>query len=71
MQPDPRSIQTHSEATAFVVHDVPGFQVEFYPPSTSNLTFASCKVYGYPTTALVICIEQLDEGLVAGIMTAL
>ena len=56
-----------SDATAFVVNDAPGFQIE-YSPIDGDLVLEEddCRVYGTDTVALQICVKQTASGLVGG-----
>ena len=67
--PRPSSYQQFPAATAYVVNDAPGYQIEFYPISSSDpqLMTGDCQVFGTPFSALQICIKKVDSNLIAGI----
>ena len=71
--PRPGSYQQFPEATAYVVNDAPGYQIEFYPISSSDpqLMTGDCQVFGTPFSALQICIEKVDSHLIAGNISSL
>ena len=71
--PRPGSYQQFPAATAYVVNDAPGYQIEFYPISSSDpqLITGDCQVFGTPFSALQICIKKVDSNLIAGIFLRL
>ena len=61
----------HPEATALVVQNSVGYQIEFYSLSSSDsIAGAECKVYGYDnppdSVGIVICLKQSGNDLIAG-----
>jgi len=69
--PSPPTITGYNDANRFVVYDTPGYQVDFYSPTSTVVWSASdCKAYGVqsPTdlaSALGICLKQVGNDLVA------
>lgn len=57
----------YSQAAAFIVHDAPGFQMEFSNVA-ENITFETeeCKLYGVPSVAIQICIKQRRNSFYGG-----
>jgi hypothetical protein len=57
-----------SDATAFIVNDAPGYQIEFTPVTTQDLPLEGndCKIYGIPGAALQICAKAVGSELIGG-----
>jgi hypothetical protein len=57
-----------SDATAFIVNDAPGYQIEFTPVTTEDLPLEGndCKIYGIPGAALQICVKAVGSELIGG-----
>lgn len=57
----------NQEATAIVVSNLTGYQLEFYPPNDPDeLNGAACKAYGVDSVAILICLKQSGNNLLAG-----
>lgn len=71
VEPSSSTFQDHTDATAFIVDDSIGYQIEFYPPlSTDNLENAKCETYGIDTVnvsaAYILCMKQSGNDLIVG-----
>jgi hypothetical protein len=68
VSPNPYNVQDHPQVTGFVVHDAPGYQLEFASMTPPEASFRSsdCQLYGYHTAAIQICLSQSGNGYVAG-----
>jgi hypothetical protein len=69
--PSPDTFTDHQEATAFVINNSLGYQLEFYPfASTDNLTDAICSTYGTngvnDSSAIMLCMKQSSNDLLFG-----
>jgi len=69
--PSVTSFTQHPEASAFIVDNSLGYQIEFYPPTSVNeLDGALCKVYGWDwpdnSVGVEICLKQSGNDLLAG-----
>jgi hypothetical protein len=70
--PHTSSFTQHPEADGFVVDNSIGYQIEFYPLSSTNeLAGAICKVYGWEvpdnSAAVELCLKQSGNDLLAGL----
>lgn len=66
-QPQPPPIDVHPEATEFILDNTVGYQIELYPPSSiDELNNATCKIYGNNYVAVLICLKQSGNDLLAG-----
>ena len=67
LDPSADTFRDHPEATLFIVENSIGYQIDYYPPlSTDNLGGAECGTYGADYSALHICIKQSGHDLLAG-----
>jgi hypothetical protein len=59
--------ENYTEAGAFIVHDAPGFQMDFFSVS-ENVTFKTdeCHQYGIDAAAIQICIQRNGNNLIGG-----
>jgi len=64
----PAPSRRDASATALVVHDAPGVQIEFYEPSTSDpaLSTTDCRVYGYAGQGIQLCVKSVGNDFIAG-----
>jgi hypothetical protein len=69
VSPNPYALQDHPEADGFVVHDSPGYQMEFASLEQASFSSSDCQLYGYHTAAILICFAQSGNGHVAGYST--
>jgi hypothetical protein len=68
IEPNPASQTAHPEASGIVVYNTPGYQVEFYPLSSSDsLSLTDCTIYGWNSGAVQICVKQSGNDLITGI----
>jgi hypothetical protein len=63
------------EATALVIDNIPGYQLEFYPlDDVTELNDAACEAYGIDSAensvAVLICLKQSGNSLLAGFSTS-
>jgi hypothetical protein len=67
VDPSKDSFHNHPEATLFIVENSIGYQIDYYPPlSSDNMNGANCGTYETTETALNICIKQSGVDLLAG-----
>lgn len=57
-----------SDATAFIVNDAPGYQIEYSPVTSEDppLLEIDCQMYGMPFAALLICVKQVGNSMIGG-----
>ena len=58
------SDSSYPEAISYIQNDAPGYQLDFYPIDTAvnpAMTMEDCRIYGYNSMALNICIKQVNE----------
>jgi len=57
-----------TDATALVVIDAPGYQIDYteIPGNETTLLSSECQVYGMPFAALLICLKDTEDGLIGG-----
>jgi len=64
------SDSSYPEAISYIQNDAPGYQFDFYPIDTAfnpAMTMEDCRVYGYNSMALNICLKQVnDTSLLSG-----
>jgi hypothetical protein len=68
LKPDGSSLFTGTQPTdpVIIIHDAPGYQIEFW---TQNFTFdtsVDCQVYGLPVSALYACVAGRDGTVFSG-----
>jgi hypothetical protein len=67
LEPSAGKFRDHQEATLFIVKNSIGYQIDYYPPlSTDNLGGAQCGTYGATDIGLHLCIKQSGHDLLAG-----
>jgi len=67
IEPNPAGQTAHPEASGIVVYNTPGYQVEFYPLSSSDsLSLTDCTIYGWNSGAVQICVKQSGNDLITG-----
>jgi hypothetical protein len=75
LHPPPPSSNRNASATALVVHDAPGAQIEFYPPSKDDPTLytSNCQHYGNSDSAVQLCLQSVGNttnSFIAGLIHA-
>ena len=68
----PLTRANYSDATALLVNDAPGYQVEYSQVANdeSTLQDTDCQLYGMPWAALLICIKNATgSGLIGGALS--
>lgn len=70
---NPEPGRQNASATALVVHDAPGAQIEFYPVSSDDPTLSStdCHIYGYAGQGIQLCIKSAGKDFIAGLYPSL
>jgi len=65
---NPAPTRQNSSATALVVYDAPGAQIEFYPVSSEDPTLSTtdCHVYGYAGQGIQLCVKSVGNDFIAG-----
>lgn len=65
----PAPTRQNASATALVVHDAPGAQIEFYAmsPSDPPLSTTDCHVYGYAGQGIQLCVKSVGNDFIAGL----
>jgi hypothetical protein len=60
--------ENFTEANAYIVHDAPGYQIDYSPVLATDpaLQDDDCQNYGMPWAAIVICVKQLGDGFIGG-----
>jgi hypothetical protein len=69
ISPNPAEQTGHQGATGVIVYDTPGYQIEYYPISTSEAVLnrdSDCHVYGWSGAALQICVKQSGNDIITG-----
>lgn len=71
---EPPNITTanYSDATTFKQFDAPGYQLDFSPiePDDPPLEVRDCRVYGVSSYAIQICLKNVNNSFMAGILLA-
>jgi hypothetical protein len=60
--------ENFTEANAYIVHDAPGYQIDYSPVLATDpaLQEDDCQQYGMPWAAIVICVKQVGDGFIGG-----
>jgi hypothetical protein len=68
VSPSQYTLKENPEATGFVVHQAPGYQLDFLNlrPTDAAFNMSSCYFNGYDAKALLICLAQSGTGYVIG-----
>ena len=55
-------------ATSFVLHDAPGYQLDFSPIQNDDppMYLSDCKVYGTSSIAIQLCLQSVNASFIAG-----
>lgn len=60
--------QNFTDATSFIQHDAPGYQLDFHPIENDDppMSLTDCKLYGTSSIAIQICLQQVNASFIAG-----
>jgi hypothetical protein len=57
------------KAISYITNDAPGYQLDFQQidrVKDPNMMMSDCRLYGWETTAIQICLKSVDNSMLAG-----
>ena len=65
----PITANQYPKAISYITNDAPGYQLDFQQidrVKDPNMMMSDCRLYGWDTTAIQICLKSVHNSMLAG-----